>query len=114
MLYRLTHHLFNIDVIINRTLVYIPLTAVLAGLCAASISVTQKLFTDATGQQSDAATVIMTLVVVAAFTLAKDRLQALVDKRSELRRNGKRGHAAGGSQCRRGASGGCQAANGSG
>lgn len=77
----LRHRMFDIDVIINRTLVYIPLTAILAGLYAASITVSQKLFVSFTGQQSDAAAVLTTLIVVAAFSPAKDRLQAIVDRR---------------------------------
>jgi hypothetical protein len=77
----LRHRMFDIDVIINRTLVYVPLTAILAGLFAASISLSQRLFISFTGQQSDVATVLTTLLVVAAFTPIKDRLQGLVDKR---------------------------------
>jgi hypothetical protein len=40
----LRYHLYNIDLIINRTLVYGPLTAVLAGLYLGSIVVLQLLF----------------------------------------------------------------------
>lgn len=77
----LRFRLWDIDLLINRTLVYIPLTAILAGLSAATISVLQKLFLTLTGQQSDLATVIATLVVVAAFTPVKERLQKVVDRR---------------------------------
>lgn len=77
----LRHRMFDINVIINRTLVYVPLTAILAGIYAASITISQKLFISLTGQQSDAAAVLTTLLVVAAFTPIKDRLQALVDTR---------------------------------
>jgi hypothetical protein len=74
-------HMFDIEVIVNRTLVYLPLTAMLAGLYAAGITLSQKLFVAVTGQEADAAAVISTLVVVAAFTPLKDRLQTMVDKR---------------------------------
>jgi hypothetical protein len=77
----LRYRLWDIDVIIRRTLVYVPLTAILAGLFAGSITLSQKLFVSLTGQQSDAATVLTTLVVVATFTPIKDRLQSLVDRR---------------------------------
>lgn len=77
----LRYRLWNIDLLINRTLVYVPLTGILAGLFAAVITLSQKLFVSLTGQESDIATVLTTLVVVAAFTPLKDRLQALVDKR---------------------------------
>jgi hypothetical protein len=62
-------------------LVYVPLTAILAGIFAASITLSQKLSAATTGQSSDAATVLTTLVVVAAFTPIKERLQTLVDRR---------------------------------
>ena len=53
----LRHRLYDIDVVINRTLVYVPLTAVIAGGYAASVALLQRLFVAATGQQSDAAIV---------------------------------------------------------
>jgi hypothetical protein len=77
----LRYRLFDIDLIIHRTLVYVPLTAVLAGIFAASINGTQKLFVALTGQGSDAATVLTTLIVVIAFTPIKDGLQNMVNKR---------------------------------
>jgi hypothetical protein len=77
----LRENLFDINLILNRTLVYIPLTAILAGLFAASITLSQRLFFSLTGQQSDAATVLTTLVVVAAFDPIKTALQKLVDRR---------------------------------
>jgi hypothetical protein len=77
----LRYRLFDIDLIIHRTLVYVPLTALLAGIFAASITGTQKLFVALTGQESDAATVLTTLIVVIAFTPIKDGLQNVVNKR---------------------------------
>jgi hypothetical protein len=74
----LRSHLWDIDLLINRTLVYVPLTAILAGIFSASISLTQKIFIALTGQQSDAAAVITTLIVVAAFTPIKDSVQTIV------------------------------------
>ena len=77
----LRYRLWGIDLLINRTLVYVPLTAILAGIFAACISLSQKLSAALTGQQSDAATVLTTLIVVAAFDPLKHGLQQLVDKR---------------------------------
>jgi hypothetical protein len=77
----LRSHLWDIDLLISRTLVYVPLTAILAGIFAASITLTQKIFIVLTGEQSDAATVLTTLVVVAAFTPVKDGVQSIVTKR---------------------------------
>lgn len=77
----LRYRLYEIDLLINRTLVYVPLTAILAGIFAASISLSQKFFIAITGASSDAATVLTTLVVVAAFEPLKSGLQHLVDRR---------------------------------
>lgn len=77
----LRYRLWDIDIIIRRTLVYVPLTAILAGIFAASISLTQRFFVSLTGQQSDAATVLTTLIVVAAFEPVKSWLQKIVERR---------------------------------
>jgi len=77
----LRSRLWDIDLLINRTLVYIPLTAILAGIFSASITLTQKFFVAITGQTSDAATVFTTLVIVAAIEPLKSGLQHLVDRR---------------------------------
>ena len=76
----LKYRLYDIDLLINRTLVYVPLTAILAGVYTASIAVFQRLFPAITGQKSDAAVVLTTLLVAAAFTPIKNALQGLVDK----------------------------------
>jgi hypothetical protein len=77
----LRYRLWEIDLIITRTLVYAPLTAILAGMYTASIILCQRTFVAVTGQQSDAAIVITTLVVASLFTPVKNGLQAAVDKR---------------------------------
>jgi hypothetical protein len=77
----LRYRLYDIDLLINRTLVYGALTAILAGVYTASIGLMQRLFVAFTGERSDAAIVATTLVVVVAFTPIKNRLQSLVDRR---------------------------------
>jgi len=77
----LRHRLYDIDLIINRALVYGALTAILAGLYSASISLFQKVFIALTGEKSDAAIVVTTLILASTFTPIKTRLQAVVDKR---------------------------------
>lgn len=77
----LRYRLYDIDLLINRTLVYVPLTAILAGIFSASITLSQRFFVALTGQSSDAATVLTTLIVVAAFEPLKSGLQHLVDLR---------------------------------
>ena len=77
----LRYRLYEIDLIINRTLVYGALSAILAGVYTASITLSQRLFTAITGERSDAAIVLTTLIVAATFTPLKTRLQAIVDAR---------------------------------
>ena len=73
--------LYEIEWLLNRTLVYVPLTAILAGLYAAAVVLFQRLFLALTGAQADAALVLSTLVLAAAFTPLKNALQAAVDAR---------------------------------
>lgn len=76
----LRHRLYDIDVIINRALVYVPLTAIVAGIYTASIAISQRVLA-ATGQNSDIGIVLTTLVVVIVFTPIKNAVQATVDRR---------------------------------
>jgi hypothetical protein len=75
----LRYRLWNIDLIIRRTLVYVPLTAILTGIFAASSSVTQKVLGALTSSHSDASTVLTTLMVAAAFDPVKRWIQRIVD-----------------------------------
>lgn len=77
----LRYRLYEIDLIINRTIVYGVLTAILAGVYTASITLSQRVFVAVTGEKSDGAIVLTTLIVVSMFTPLKTRLQALVDRR---------------------------------
>jgi hypothetical protein len=77
----LRYRLYEIDLIINRTLVYGALSAILAGIYTASITLSQRIFTAVTGERSDAAIVLTTLIVVSLFTPLKTKLQETVDRR---------------------------------
>jgi PDZ domain len=77
----LRYRLFDIDVIINRTLVYGSLTAVLAGLFAGLSILSQRLVLAVTGQESQAAVVLAALAVTALFQPLRVRVQTLVDRR---------------------------------
>ena len=76
----LRYRLYDIDVIINRALVYVPLTAIVAGIYTASIAISQRVLAW-TGQNSDIGIVLTTLVVVIVFTPIKNAVQATVDRR---------------------------------
>src|SRR4029453_14229739 len=69
--------LWEIDRLVERTFVYGALTAILAGLYAATIRLLEALFVGVTGQSSDAALIIATLVLATTFTPGKSRLEHL-------------------------------------
>ncbi len=74
--------LFDIDVIINRSLVYGALTLVLALAYFAVVILLQSVFISFTGeQQSQLATVLSTLTIAALFSPLRQRLQRAVDRR---------------------------------
>ncbi|HSO28644.1 MAG TPA: hypothetical protein VLS28_01960 [Candidatus Sulfomarinibacteraceae bacterium] len=75
------YHLFEIDTILSRTFVFGALTAILAGVYTASIRLFNLLFTTVTGEASEAALVITTLVIAASFTPLKRRLEGVVERR---------------------------------
>jgi hypothetical protein len=77
----LRQRLYEIDLLINRTLVYVPLTAILAGLFAATSRLLQSFFRNLTGQDSEIAGALTTLIVVAAFEPIRNGIRSLVDKR---------------------------------
>jgi hypothetical protein len=73
------YRLWEIDRLVERTFVYGALTAILAGLYAATIRLLEALFVVLTGQSSDAALIIATLVLATTFTPVKSRLEHLAD-----------------------------------
>jgi hypothetical protein len=75
------HQLFDIDVLIGRTLVYLPLTALLGGLYTAGIALFQRVFVAMTGETSDAAIVMAMLLVATAFTPLRRWLESVVEHR---------------------------------
>ena len=77
----LRYNLWDVDILINRTLVYVPLTSILAGLFAVTMAITQKVFVSATGQGSEIAAVITTLVITTTITPIKGEIEAFVDRR---------------------------------
>ena len=77
----LRHRLYDIDVVINRTLVYGSLTVMLVALYFGGIVVLQRVFVALTGQQSTLAVVASTLAIAALFSPLRRRVQALVDRR---------------------------------
>jgi hypothetical protein len=79
----LRYRLYEIDIVINRTLVYGSLTALLALVYFGGVATTQALFRALTGQeqQPQLAVVISTLVIAALFNPLRYRIQAFIDRR---------------------------------
>jgi len=77
----LRYRLYNIDLIINRTLVYGALTALLAAVYVGSIVASQGILRALTGQGSQLAIVASTLAVAALFNPLRHRIQSFIDRR---------------------------------
>ena len=79
----LRHSLFDIDVIINRTLVYGLLTALLAGMYFACVIAAQAVIQGFTGQMYTPPVVLVatTLLVAALFNPLRRRIQSGIDQR---------------------------------
>jgi hypothetical protein len=69
----LRYRLYEIDLLINRTLVYGSLTATLVALYFVGIVVLQRVFVFLTGQQSTLAVVASTLAIAALFSPLRRR-----------------------------------------
>jgi hypothetical protein len=77
----LKYRLYNIDLLINRTLVYGSLTATLVALYFGGIVVLQGVFVALTGEQSTLAVVASTLLIAALFNPLRRRMQDFIDRR---------------------------------
>jgi hypothetical protein len=74
------YRLYEIDVVINRTLVYGPLTALLVLFYLAGVVSLQYVFRALTGQESQIAIVASTLLIAALFTPLRRRIQSFIDR----------------------------------
>ncbi len=79
----LHYRLYEIDLIINRTLVYGALTALLALVYFSGVAATEAVFRTLTGQQEQPqlAIVVSTLVIAALFNPLRRRIQGFIDRR---------------------------------
>ena len=77
----LRYRLYEIDIIINRALVYVTLTATLVALYFGGVVMLQRLFVVLTGQRSTLAVVASTLLIAALFNPLRRRIQSFIDRR---------------------------------
>jgi hypothetical protein len=79
----LKYRLYDIDILINRTLVYGSLTVTLAALYFGGVATTQTIFRTITGQeqQPQLAIVVSTLAIATLFGPLRRRIQNVIDRR---------------------------------
>jgi hypothetical protein len=82
----LRYRLYDIDRLINRTLVYALLTALLGSVYAGAVLVLGQLFGGISAQPPSWAVAVATLAVAALFQPARRRIQAVVDRRFNRRK----------------------------
>ena len=81
----LRHGLFDVDVVIRRTVVYATLTVLLGAAYAGLVLIAQGIFSSVAGG-SDLAIAVSTLVVAALFLPVRAKVQGFVDRRFYRRR----------------------------
>lgn len=77
----LRDQLFDIDVIIRRTLIYSTLTVMLGLFYFAAVILLQQLFRALTGAGDDLAVIVSTLAIAALFNPLRNRVQSAIDHR---------------------------------
>jgi GAF domain-containing protein len=77
----LRYRLWDVDLLINRTLVYTLLTGLLGALYLISVYGFQSIVHTVTGQNSELVIVVLTLAIAALVRPLRDRLQDFIDRR---------------------------------
>jgi hypothetical protein len=82
----LRYRLYDIDLLVNRTLVYGSLTALLGATYLGGVVLMQGAFRALTGQASQLAIVASTLLIAALFVPLRRQVQSFIDRRFYRRR----------------------------
>ena len=77
----LRYRLFDIGILIRRTVTYTIVVALLLAMYFGSVILLQQLFANVTGQRSEVITIVSTLVIAALFIPVRNRVQNAIDKR---------------------------------
>jgi hypothetical protein len=77
----LKYRLYDIDIVIRRTLLYGVLTVLLAALYLGSVTVLQLFFADFSPHRSPAVMAVSTLAIAALFNPLRRRIQQIIDRR---------------------------------
>jgi hypothetical protein len=77
----LRYRLFDIDILIRKTLIYSILTGILGAIYFGGVVLIQRIFQAAVGQTPDVAIVISTLLIAALFSPIRHRVQDTIDRR---------------------------------
>jgi hypothetical protein len=75
------YHLYDIDILINRTLVYATLTSTLVLVYFGGVAGLQRLLSPVIGEGNGLAVVASTLLIAALFNPLRRRVQAFIDRR---------------------------------
>lgn len=77
----LKYRLYNVEIVVRKTMLYLGVTASLVVIYLTSVTIFQNIFMRLSGEESQAAVIISTLMIAALFNPLCRRLQSAIDRR---------------------------------